>query len=40
VEGTIAEATENVVEIETEEGAVRVFLDDISKAQLVIRGIG
>ena len=40
VEGKIGEATEQVVEIETEEGAVRVFFDDISKAQLVVRGIG
>ncbi|MGH2758026.1 MAG: ribosome maturation factor RimP [Actinomycetota bacterium] len=38
VEGKIAEATETVVEIETEEGAVRVFLDDIGKAQLVVAG--
>ncbi len=40
VEGKIAEPTENVVEIETEEGAVRVFFDDISRAQLVVKGIG
>ncbi len=40
VEGKIAEASEKVVEIETEEGAVRVFLDDISKAQLVVKGVG
>lgn len=40
VEGKIGEASEKVVEIETQEGPVRVFLDDISRAQLVVRGIG
>ena len=39
VEGKIGEPRGNVVEIETEEGAVRIFFEDIARAQLVVRGI-
>ncbi len=38
VEGKISEAAERVVDIETEEGTVRVFFDDITQAHLVVRG--
>lgn len=40
VEGKIEAVTEKVAEITTEEGGVRVFLDDIKKARLVVKGIG
>ncbi|HYZ91123.1 MAG TPA: hypothetical protein VFA34_01875 [Actinomycetota bacterium] len=37
VEGKIGELTDNVVEMETNDGAVRLFLDDIRTARLVIK---
>jgi ribosome maturation factor RimP len=40
VEGKIVKTTEKVVELGTDEGAVRVFFDDIRSARLVIRSIG
>ena len=39
VEGTIVEPTENAVQIETEDGVVRVLFEDIVRAQLVVRGM-
>lgn len=39
VEGKIAEPTERAVQIETENGAVRVLFADIARAQLVVRGM-
>lgn len=38
VEGTIGDVSESGVEIETDEGMVRVSLDDVSRAQLRIPG--
>jgi ribosome maturation factor RimP len=41
VEGKISDGTtDEVIEMETQEGAVRVFLEDVARAQLVVRGIG
>jgi ribosome maturation factor RimP len=41
VEGKISDGTtDNVVELETPDGAVRIFLQDIARAQLIVRGIG
>ena len=40
VDGKIDDVTDDLVQLQTEEGAVRVFLDDIRNARLVIRGIG
>jgi ribosome maturation factor RimP len=37
VEGKIGDLSENVVEMETAEGRVRVFLDDVRSARLVIK---
>lgn len=40
VEGKIAEPTKHAVEIETENGPVRVMFEDIARAQLVVGPIG
>jgi len=39
VEGKIDEPTERAVQIDTEDGAVRMLFGDIAKAQLVVRGM-
>ena len=39
VEGKIAEPTDRAVEITTDDGSVRVLFDDITRAQLILRGV-
>ncbi len=39
VEGKIGETTKRAVQIENEDGSVRVLFDDIARAQLVVRGM-
>jgi ribosome maturation factor RimP len=40
VEGKLGDATDKVIEIETDDGSVRVFFEDVARAQLVVKGIG
>jgi ribosome maturation factor RimP len=40
LEGAIAAVGERTIDLGTEQGDVRVFLDDVSRAQLVVKGIG
>jgi ribosome maturation factor RimP len=40
VDGTIAAATNETLDIGTGDGDVRVFLNDVARAQLVVKGIG
>lgn len=40
VEGKIGDVADKTVDITTDDGSVRVFLDDVARAQLVVRGIG